>query len=226
MTEQRAAIPADWRAALAPRVPASLWASLGAFLDDEYARGVVYPPREQLFTALTLTSFAAVRVLWLGQDPYHEEGQAYGLAFSVPNEISAPPSLRNIFKEYADDLGLPLPTTHRLEPWARQGVLLLNTVLSVRAGQAGSHQGRGWEQISDAVIDALVNRPEPVVFVLLGRPAQRKKQRIDLSRHVVIEAAHPSPLSAYRGFFGSKIFSRVNSALAGLSRAAIDWRLP
>jgi len=226
MTDLRSALPVDWQEALAPRVPASLWASLGAFLDDEYARGAVYPPRTQLFTALALTPFAAVRVLWLGQDPYHEEGQAYGLAFSVPDEISAPPSLRNIFKEYAADLDQPLPTTHRLEPWARQGVLLINAVLSVRAGQAGSHQGRGWEQISDAVIDALVNRPEPVVFVLLGRPAQRKKQRIELGRHMVIEAPHPSPLSAYRGFFGSRIFSRVNRALAGLSSAAIDWRLP
>jgi uracil-DNA glycosylase len=221
-----AAMPADWRAVLQPRVAASHWAALEAFLDDEYASGEVYPPRDQLFTALHLTPFAAVRVLWLGQDPYHEEGQAYGLAFSVPDEIATPPSLRNIFKEYAADLALPLPSTHRLEPWARQGVLLINAVLSVRAGQAASHQGRGWEAISDAIIDALVSRPEPLVFVLLGRVAQRKKERIEPGRHQLVEAAHPSPLSAHRGFFGSRIFSRINVSLAHLSHQSIDWRLP
>lgn len=226
MNDVLAGIAADWRAALAPRVTRGVWEDLSAFLADEYARVVVFPPREHLFTALTLTPFAAVRVVWLGQDPYHDDGQAYGLAFSVPDEISAPPSLRNIFKEYSADLGLPMPTSHRLEPWARQGVLLLNTVLSVRAHQPASHQGHGWEKLSDAVIDALSSRAEPVVFVLLGRPAQRKRVRIDESRHGVVEAAHPSPLSAYRGFFGSKLFTCVNSELERRGMGSIDWRLP
>lgn len=199
--------------------------ALEAFLEEERAVGPVYPPPERVFRALELTPRATVRVVLLGQDPYHGAGQAHGLAFSVPAGVPSPPSLRNLLREREDDLGLPVPDTGDLTPWARQGVLLLNTVLSVRDGEAGSHHGRGWETFTDAVIEAVNGSPAPVVLLLLGNRAQAKAAGVDRARHRIIEAPHPSPLSAYRGFFGSRIYSRANQALEALGREPVDWSL-
>jgi uracil-DNA glycosylase len=166
-----------------------------------------------------------VRAVLLGQDPYHRPGQAHGLAFSVRPGIAPPPSLRNLFRELHDDMGIPVPRHGHLEPWARQGLLLLNTILTVRAADPGSHAGQGWERFTDAVIDLINVQRDPVVFLLLGTHAQRKGQRIDRARHHVIEAPHPSPLSARRGFFGSRIFSRTNRLLEEAGRGPLEWRL-
>ena len=220
-------IPADWLAAMWPflKLQGVDLNALEAFLDREYAAGQVFPPRHQIFRAFAATPFDDVRLLLLGQDPYHEQGQACGLAFSVPPHTKAPASLRNILKEYADDLQRPMPQTVDLSPWTRQGVMLLNTVLTVREGQAASHQNKGWEAVTDAAIKALSARTKPLVFLLWGGHAQKKKPLIDASRHAVIMTAHPSPLSAYRGFFGSRPFTRVNEALAKLGQPPIDWTL-
>lgn len=220
-------IPADWLAAMRPflKLQGVDLNALEAFLDREYASGQVFPPRHQIFRAFAATPFDDVRLLLLGQDPYHEQGQACGLAFSVPPNTKAPASLRNILKEYADDLQCPMPQTVDLSPWTQQGVMLLNTVLTVREGQAASHQNKGWEAVTDAAIRALSARPKPLVFLLWGGHAQKKKPLIDASRHAVIMTAHPSPLSAYRGFFGSRPFTRVNEALAKLGQPPIDWTL-
>ena len=220
-------IPADWLAAMRPflKIQGVDLNALEAFLDREYAAGQVFPPRHQIFRAFAATPFDDVRLLLLGQDPYHEAGQACGLAFSVPPDTKAPASLRNILKEYAEDLQRPIPQTVDLSPWARQGVMLLNTVLTVREGQAASHQNKGWEAVTDAAIRALSARQKPLVFLLWGGHAQKKKPLIDTSRHAVIMTAHPSPLSAYRGFFGSRPFTLVNKALAALGQPPIDWTL-
>lgn len=204
---------------------APYFAELREFVRDERRRHTVFPPANEEFAALHLTPFQEVKVLILGQDPYHGPGQAHGLCFSVREGVAVPPSLLNIFKELHSDLGLPMPTTGCLEPWATQGVLLLNATLTVRARQAGSHQGHGWERFTDAVISAVDGKPERVVFILWGASARRKKALIDLKRHTVIESAHPSPLSAHNGFFGSRPFSRANEALVAAGRTPVEWDL-
>jgi len=208
------------------------YAALLDFVAGERAAGTVFPPDAQVFEALRLTSYAQTKVLILGQDPYHADGQAHGLAFSVRPGVTPPPSLRNMFKELKADLGVERPKTGYLAPWAEQGVLLLNAVLTVRAHTPNAHKGQGWETFTDAVLRALAARPEPVVFVLWGGYARKKAALLDAARHTIIESAHPSPLSAHNGFFGSKPFSKINAALGaapkelGLGGAAeIDWRL-
>lgn len=219
-------LPECWRPPLREALDAPSFAALDAFVGAEYAAGVpaIHPPREALFAAFRLTPPEAVRAVILGQDPYHEPCQAHGLAFSVPEGVPLPPSLRNIFREYADDTGLPPPRSGDLSEWARRGVLLLNTVLTVREGAAASHRGRGWEKFTDAVISAVDAMPRPLVFLLWGTAAQTKKHLI--RRHPVLESPHPSPLSAYRGFFGSAPFRRINETLAAAGAEPIDWRLP
>ena len=216
----------DWNPILRGEFDKPYWPILQQFVADERAQGAVYPPHDQVFAALHLTPYAEVKVLILGQDPYHGPRQAHGLCFSVPHGIQQPPSLQNIFAELRDDLGVEPPSHGNLEGWARQGVLLLNAFLTVRARQAASHRSAGWETFTDEVIRAVSAKPERVVFILWGAFARRKKSFVDLTRHVVIESAHPSPLSAHNGFFGSKPFSRANAALAAAGRQPIDWSLP
>ena len=215
----------DWNPLLRSEFDEPYWKDLQAFVAEERDHHTVYPPRDEVFAALHLTSYARLRVVILGQDPYHGPQQAHGLAFSVRRNVAIPPSLRNIHRELHDDLGLGIPDHGNLEAWARQGVLLLNTSLTVRAGQAGSHSGKGWERFTDCVIDIASARADPLVFVLWGGHARKKQQRIDTTRHVVIESAHPSPLSAHNGFFGSRPFSATNDALVRLGHDPIDWDL-
>lgn len=215
----------DWNPILRAELDAAYWQELQAFVRAERARATVYPPPDEVFSALHLTPYAATRVLILGQDPYHGPGQAHGLCFSVRRGVRVPPSLVNIHRELHDDLGVPIPDHGNLEAWARQGVLLLNATLTVRAGQAGSHQGKGWERFTDQVIGAVDAKSEHVVFVLWGGYARKKRALIDGDRHTIIESAHPSPLSAHNGFFGSKPFSRVNAALIAHGQPPIDWSL-
>jgi uracil-DNA glycosylase len=219
-------IPRGWQPVLEAETQQPYYQALQAFLRAERARHTVYPPEPEVFTALDRTSYTAARVLILGQDPYHGPGQAHGLAFSVRPSVPPPPSLRNIFKELHDDTGLPVPASGSLLPWADQGVLLLNAVLTVRAHQAASHQGKGWETFTDAVIRALNARPDPLVFVLWGNYARKKASLIDAKRHCIIQGPHPSPLSASRGFFGSRPFSAINACLERFGQPPVDWRLP
>lgn len=214
----------DWNPLLRGEFEKPYWKQLQTFVDDERRRHTVYPSREDVFASLRTTSYADVKVLVLGQDPYHGPGQAHGLCFSVQRDVEPPPSLVNIFKELRDDIGIPIPGHGNLEAWARRGVLLLNTTLTVRAGQAASHQGKGWETFTDQVI-RVVNEKPFVVFVLWGAHARKKKVLIDTQRHVVVESAHPSPLSAHNGFFGSRPFSKVNEALRNARLEEIDWSL-
>jgi uracil-DNA glycosylase len=216
----------DWNPVLRRELAEPYWAELQAFVAAERATHPVYPPPAEVFAALHLTAFASVKVVILGQDPYHGPGQAHGLCFSVRRGVPAPPSLRNVFAELEADLGLPAPRHGDLGHWARQGVLLLNTTLTVRGGAAASHPGKGWEVFTDRVLDAVNAKPERVVFVLWGAAARRKKALIDTTRHAVIESAHPSPLSAHNGFFGSRPFSRANQALVDAGREPVDWALP
>jgi uracil-DNA glycosylase len=218
-------VPKSWQAALEPEFSQAYIATLEAFLEMERAAQTVFPPEAEIFSALELTPFENVRVLIVGQDPYHNDGQAHGLAFSVRPGVKVPPSLVNIFKELEADLGIPRSKTGFLEPWARQGVLLLNTSLTVRAHAAGSHKGQGWEKLTDAIISSVSSKSERVVFVLWGAPAGKKLELIDLSKHTVVQSAHPSPLSAHNGFFGSRPFSKINAALLEVGQPAIDWRL-
>ncbi len=218
-------LPADWAGALQGAVSRPSFLSLQAFVAEERKKGVVYPPEEEVYTAFQLCPVAQTRVLLLGQDPYHGPGQAHGLSFSVKPGVPPPPSLANMYKELRDDLGLPLPTNGSLVPWARQGVLLLNAVLTVRGGEAASHAKKGWEDFTDAVIHLLNARQEPVVFALWGGYARKKARLIDGPQHRVLEGVHPSPLSAYGGFFGSRPYSRINAALSELGQAPIDWTL-
>ena len=215
----------DWNPVLRGEFAQPYWSELQAFVAAERARATVYPPHDEVFAALHLTPYADTRVLILGQDPYHGPGQAHGLCFSVREGVTVPPSLANIRKELAADLGVATPAHGNLEAWARQGVLLLNATLTVRAGQAGSHQGKGWETFTDQVIRAVDAKPEHVVFVLWGGYARKKRALIDTARHTVLESPHPSPLSAHNGFFGSKPFSRANAALAAHGQPTIDWSL-
>ena len=213
----------DWQELLSAELEAGYFRRLLKLLYAEYASETVYPASNRLFNALNLTSYAGTRVVLIGQDPYHGEGQAHGLAFSVKSGVGLPPSLRNIYRELASDLGVAEPTSGDLTPWAKQGVLLLNTVLSVRANQPNSHQGLGWEGFTDRIITLLNEREEPVIFLLWGRNAESKGRLITADHHYILRAAHPSPLSAYRGFFGSRHFSQVNTILRELGQSEIDW---
>jgi uracil-DNA glycosylase len=216
----------DWNPILKAELEKPYFAELRTFVDEERRRHQVFPPAEEVFAALHLTPYADVKVLILGQDPYHGPGQAHGLCFSVRPGVDVPPSLVNIYTELESDLGLPRPDHGCLDAWARQGVLLLNATLTVRARQAASHQKKGWETFTDAVIRAVDDKPERVVFILWGSSARKKKALVDTSRHVVIESPHPSPLSAHRGFFGSRPFSRANAALEAAGREPVDWSIP
>jgi uracil-DNA glycosylase len=221
-------VPASWRAALDPVLALPESRRLGGWLTEQEKAGKrIYPPRGSRLRALELTPLDSVKVVILAQDPYHGDGQAHGLSFSVPEGVRVPPSLVNIYKELASDLGVTPPGHGNLEHWARQGVLLLNNALTVEAGQAGSHAGRGWDAITDAAVAAVAARQEPTVFILWGSHARKKAERIaelrGNGRHLVLSAPHPSPLSAYSGFFGSKPFSQANAFLDANGRGAIDW---
>lgn len=215
----------DWNPILRSEFDKPYWNELQQYVHAERTRYPVYPPQDEVFAALHLTPFADVKVLIVGQDPYHGPGQAHGLCFSVRPGVPAPPSLLNIFTELESDLGIPKPQNGSLVRWAEQGVLLLNTTMTVRGGQAGSHQKKGWETFTDEVIKAVSAKEEMVAFVLWGSAARRKKELIDVSRHFVVESAHPSPLAAHRGFFGSRPFSRINEALVAAGREPVDWSL-
>lgn len=214
----------DWNPLLRGEFEKPYWASLQTFVEGERKQHAVYPARENVFAALHHTSYADTKVLILGQDPYHGPNQAHGLCFSVQHGVPPPPSLVNIFKELHSDLGISIPKHGNLQAWAQRGVLLLNTTLTVRAGQAASHQGKGWEAFTDEVIRVVNERPF-VVFVLWGAHARKKKLLIDTDRHAIIESAHPSPLSAHNGFFGSRPFSKINGALLAAGMSDIDWSL-
>lgn len=216
----------DWNPLLRDQFHEPYWQELQSFVRAERQRHRVYPPDGEVFAALHLTPHASVKVMILGQDPYHGPGQAHGLCFSVRPGVEAPPSLVNIFAELESDLGCTRPDHGNLEHWARQGVLLLNATLTVRAGTAASHQRRGWETFTDRVIEVVNEKRDRVVFLLWGSSARKKKALVDTRRHVVLESPHPSPLSAHRGFFGSRPFSRANAALVEAGRAPIDWCIP
>ena len=216
----------DWGQYLKEEMTQPYYRQLRQFLIGEYSTKQVYPDMYSIFNALHYTSYADTKVLILGQDPYHEPGQAHGLSFSVQPNVPPPPSLVNIFKELETDLGCTVPNNGCLEPWARQGVLLLNTVLTVQAHRANSHRDKGWEIFTDKIISLLNQREKPVAFILWGSPARRKKAMITNSQHFIVESPHPSPLSAYRGFFGSRPFSRVNKFLESVGEKQINWQLP
>jgi len=216
----------DWAPLLNEEFQKPYYLELREFLKEEYATKTVYPRMEDIYNALHYTSFSDVRVVILGQDPYHGPGQAHGLSFSVQPGVKQPPSLANIFKELQSDLSIPSPSDGYLVKWVEQGVLLLNNVLTVRAGQAHSHQGKGWEQFTNRVIERLNEKEHPIVYILWGKAAQDKQRLIDLDKHYTIKSPHPSPLSAYRGFFGSKPFSRTNEILRQEGLDEIDWEIP
>jgi uracil-DNA glycosylase len=216
----------SWKAHLEAEFQKDYMQNLRGFLKSEYQKGKqIFPKGDEYFAAFEYTPFEKVRVVIIGQDPYHGPGQAHGLCFSVQNGVRLPPSLQNIFKELHADLGVPIPKTGCLEKWARQGVLLLNAVLTVENGKAASHQGKGWEQFTDEVIRHLSDEREGIVFILWGSYAQKKGAIIDRKKHCVIESVHPSPLSAFRGFFGSKPFSKINKYLEKRGEKPIDWSL-
>jgi uracil-DNA glycosylase len=216
----------DWNPLLADELTKPYWSELMAFVRSERERYTVYPPDPEVFAALHMTPHSSVKAMILGQDPYHGPGQAHGLCFSVRRGVTPPPSLVNIHQELASDLGCPPPVHGSLEHWADQGVLLLNATLTVRARSAASHQKKGWETFTDQVIRSVNGKRDRVVFILWGSSARQKKALIDTSRHTIIESPHPSPLSAHRGFFGSRPFSRANAALEAAGREPIDWCLP
>ena len=218
-------IESSWKEVLQEEFGKEYFAALAAFVKDEYKKGAVYPPPKHIFRAFDLTPFDKVKVVILGQDPYHGPGQANGLCFAVGEGVALPPSLQNIYKELESDLGQPVKNkTGDLERWAKQGVLLLNATLTVRANTAGSHQNKGWEQFTDAAIKALSEQREHVVFILWGNYAKQKGAHIDRTKHCVIESPHPSPFSARSGFFGSKPFSKTNAYLESRGKTSIDWR--
>lgn len=216
----------DWGPLLAPEFEKEYYRKLAGFLKEEYSTHVVYPKKEDIFNALEYTSYENTKVVILGQDPYHGPNQAHGLSFSVQPGVKTPPSLLNMYKELRDEYGYDIPNNGYLVKWAEQGVLLLNTVLTVRQGEANSHKGKGWEHFTDRVIELLNEREKPVIFILWGRHAQAKKKLITNSNHHIIESVHPSPLSARRGFFGSKPYSKVNTILANMGEREIDWEIP
>ena len=220
-----AAISNDWLPVLQGEFRKPYYKNLFQVIKEEYQKYQVFPPADDIFNAFHLTSFHNVKVVILGQDPYHNHGQAHGLCFSVKKGVEIPPSLVNIYKELQDDLGCTVPNHGCLTKWADQGVLLLNTVLTVRAHQANSHRGIGWEEFTDAAIRALNELDQPMVFILWGAPAQRKKAMLTNPRHLILEAPHPSPLSAYRGFFGSRPFSKTNEFLKTSGIEEIDWQI-
>lgn len=220
-----AAISNDWLEPLKPEFSKQYYRELYQKVIEEYKTHVVFPPSDDIFNAFALTPLHEVKVVIIGQDPYHNVGQAHGLCFSVRPDVDIPPSLVNIYKELHDDLGCYIPNNGYLVKWARQGVLLLNTVLTVRAHQANSHRGIGWEQFTDAAIRILNQEDRPIVFILWGAPAQAKKKMLNNPRHLILEAPHPSPLSAYRGFFGSKPFSKTNDFLTQNGLTPIDWQI-
>lgn len=226
MNEVNPQIEESWKKQLEVEFRAEYFGKLKKFLISEKSTGTtVYPPGPLIFSAFNFTAFEKVKVVILGQDPYHGPGQAHGLSFSVPNGTGIPPSLLNIFKELNRELGIPIPKTGNLEKWAQQGVLLLNATLTVRANQAGSHQKQGWEQFTDAVIRKLSDERDGLVFLLWGKFAQAKEELIDTSRHHVLKAAHPSPFSADRGFFGCNHFKKTNELLQKNGKEPIDWSL-
>ena len=218
-------IPASWKRVLAEEFTRPYWAELQEFVAKERAQYTVYPPEDEVYTAFNLSAFDDVRVFLLGQDPYPGPNQAHGLCFSVKPGVPLPGSLRNMYRELQDDLGIPPARTGYLVKWARQGMLMLNAVLTVRSGQPNSHKGKGWEEFTDAAIRAVGERDDPAVFVLWGAYAQKKIKLIDTDRHVIIQSAHPSPLSASNGFFGSRPFSKINAALKKHGHPPIDWDL-
>ncbi|MEK4762057.1 uracil-DNA glycosylase [Viridibacillus sp. FSL E2-0187] len=215
----------DWQRVLSTEFNLPYFLQLQNFLENEYATQTIYPPKSEVWNAFRYTSYDDVKVVILGQDPYHGAGQAHGLSFSVKQGVKHPPSLQNMLKELESDLGFTIPLDGTLTKWAEQGVLMLNTVLTVREGQAHSHKKQGWEQFTDTVIQKLSDREQPIIFVLWGKPAQQKKRLIDTSRHAIIEAPHPSPLSSYRGFFGSKPYSKINAQLQEWGVSPIDFDL-
>lgn len=215
----------EWLEVLKPEFGKPYFNELKSFLLEEKRQYRVYPPGNRIFAAFEFTPFSKVKVVILGQDPYHGDGQAHGLCFSVPDGVTKPPSLVNIYKELSTDLGIPLPASGNLEKWAKQGVLLLNATLTVRANQAGSHQRRGWENFTDEVIRQLSARHSGLVFILWGSYAQAKETLIDTTKHVVLKAVHPSPLSVYRGFFGCRHFSKTNEILLSKGKGEVDWSL-
>ena len=218
-------IPGDWRTFLAAEREKPYFKKLENFVAEEQERYAVYPPAEKIFNALRLTSYKDTKVLLLGQDPYIKKGQAHGLCFSVEDKTQPiPPSLRNIYKELKEDVGVAPPDHANLTDWARQGILMLNVVLTVREGESNSHKNKGWEIFTDEIIRLVSRKDETVVFVLWGKPAQKKIPLIDTQRHVIVQGAHPSPLA--RGFLGSRPFSKINQALRRAGREGIDWRIP
>lgn len=219
-------LPSSWRPVVGEETHQPYYRALTEFLEEERRHHTVFPPKDLVFSALELTPYEKVSVLLLGQDPYPGEGQAHGLAFSVLPGVRPPQSLVNVFKELHDDLGCRIPNNGCLVPWAEQGVLLLNTVLTVRAHAPNSHKGKGWEKFTDAVIRKVGEKDDPVVFLLWGAHAQKKLKLIDTGRHAVVQSAHPSPLSARSGFFGSRPFSQVNDALRAAGKRPIDWQIP
>ncbi len=216
----------DWAEVLDDEFQKDYYLRLRSFLKEEYQKFTIYPNMYDIFNALHYTDFAKVKVVILGQDPYHGPNQAHGLSFSVNPGIAIPPSLKNIYKELADDIGCPIPNHGYLKKWAVEGVLLLNNVLTVRAGQAHSHKGQGWETFTDNVIKSLNQKETPVVYILWGAAAQKKQALIDMSKHFVLKSPHPSPLSAHRGFFGSQPFSKTNELLEKAGQQRIDWEIP
>ena len=219
------AIANDWLKPLKPEFSKPYYRKLYQTVNEEYRTHQIFPPADDIFNAFALTPLHEVKVVILGQDPYHGEGQAHGLCFSVKPDVGIPPSLVNIYKELQDDCGCEIPNNGYLTKWAKQGVLLLNTVLTVRAHQANSHRGIGWEEFTDAAIRILNEQDRPMVFILWGKPAQMKKSMLTNPNHMIIESPHPSPLSAYRGFFGSRPFSRTNKFLREHGIKEIDWQI-
>lgn len=220
-----AAIDNDWLPAVDAEFKKPYYAQLYQFVKEEYSKTLVFPPADEIFSALHLTPLSKVKVVIIGQDPYHNVGQAHGLCFSVRPDVDIPPSLVNIYKELQTDCGCRIPNNGYLVKWAEQGVLLLNTVLTVRAHQANSHKGQGWEKFTDAIIQAVNEQDRPIVYLLWGRPAQSKMSMLTNPKHKVLTAPHPSPLSASRGFFGCRHFSQANAFLEENSLAPIDWQI-
>ncbi|MFC4736442.1 uracil-DNA glycosylase [Bacillus daqingensis] len=216
----------DWQQVIGGELAKDYFHDLRAFLKEEYKQQAVFPPKNDIMNAFHATSFEKTKVVLLGQDPYHGKGQAHGLSFSVKPGVKVPPSLVNIYKELEADVGCPAPQHGHLQKWAEQGVLMLNTVLTVRAGEPQSHRGKGWETFTNEVIDRLNERDTPLIFLLWGKPAQEKRERVDEEKHLVLTSPHPSPFSANRGFFGSRPFSAINEKLQEWGSEPIDWCLP